>query len=44
MERLEEINRFATVRDRDGIDRVLENWRASSEKIFGPLDQTFSAF
>jgi len=44
MGQLEEISRFATVRDTDGVARVLESWRASSEKIFGPLDQMFSAF
>ncbi len=44
MERLEEISRFATARDTDGVVRVLESWSKFSEKIFGPLDQTFSAF
>jgi len=44
LERLEEINRFVAVGDTDGVVRVLESWRAFSEKIFGPLDQTFSAF
>jgi hypothetical protein len=44
MEQFEEISRFATVGDTDGVVRVLESWRAFSEKIFGPLDQTFSAF
>lgn len=44
MGRLEEISRFATARDTDGVSKVLESWRSFSEEIFGPLDQTFSAF
>ena len=44
METLEEVERFVTMRDTDGVVRVLESWRAISERIFGPLDQMFSAY
>jgi hypothetical protein len=43
MERFEEIDRFVSMRDKDGVVRVLESWSAFSERIFGPLGQTFSA-
>ncbi|WP_109488596.1 hypothetical protein [Occallatibacter savannae] len=43
IERAEEVSGFVTMRDTDGVARVLESWSAFSEKIFGPLEQTFSA-
>ncbi len=44
METFEEMYRLVTMGDTDGVVRVFDSWSAFSEKIFGPLDQTFSAF
>jgi hypothetical protein len=43
-EKFEEIDRFVSMRDADGVLRVLERWSAFSEKIFGPLDRSFSVY
>jgi hypothetical protein len=44
LNRLDEISPFVAARDRDSISRVFDNWSTCSERIFGPLDQTFDAF
>jgi hypothetical protein len=44
LERLEEVNPFVVVRDADGVAGVQKGWSAYSERIFGPLDQTFRVF
>jgi hypothetical protein len=44
IEQLEEVNRFVAMRDIDCVVKVLESWSAFSEKIFGPLDQTFTVY
>ncbi len=44
LEQFEEIDRFVNTRDTEGILRVLENWSAFSEKIFGPLGRSFSVY
>ena len=44
IEQFEEIDRFVTMRDADGVLRVLERWSAFSEKIFGPLGRSFSVY
>jgi hypothetical protein len=43
LDQLGSISRFVAAHDRDGISRVFENWSTFSERIFGPLDQTFEA-
>ena len=44
LDELDEISRFVTAHDRDGVFQVFENWSTLSERIFGPLDQSFDAF
>ena len=44
IEQFEEIDRFVSMHDADGVLRVLERWSAFSEKIFGPLGKTFSVY
>lgn len=43
IDKYEYLNKLAIAHDKDEVFRVLENWRKSSERIFGPLAQTFSA-
>jgi hypothetical protein len=44
IQQFEEINRFAVAHDKKGVVSVLASWSAFSERIFGPLDQTFSVY
>ena len=44
MEQFDEIDKFVTIRDAEGILRVLERWSGFSEKIFGPLGRSFSVY
>jgi hypothetical protein len=44
IEQFEEIDRFVTMRDAEGILRVLERWSAFSEKLFGPPGRSFSVY
>jgi|GEM_PF-5352832 len=44
IEQFEEIDRLVTMRDADGVIRVLERWSAFSEKIFGPPGRSFSVY
>lgn len=44
LEKYDEIKGFVAARDESGIRQVFDDWSEASQKIFGPLDQTFSAF
>jgi hypothetical protein len=44
IEKFHEIREYVSSHDSDRVLSVIDSWRMHSEQIFGPTDQTFSAF